>query len=164
MLQPCLLGWMPTEWRRDPDSEMRSASRQGIEMALANRRIATAEVVYLRACEGLTNDPSDNRKAKRHRVLKSAIAAFNDRHCSLACVARDISETGVRLRTDSSVNIPDTFELVIELDGLEASCEVVWRRQNEIGARFLGAPRKCGPRRFQVIDAVAHARPSIRKR
>ena len=133
-------------------------------MALASRRIATAEVIYLRATDVSNSDPSDNRKAKRHRVLKSAVAAFNDRHCSVSCVVRDISETGVRLRTDSSVTIPDTFELVIDLDGLEASCEVVWRGPNEVGARFLGAPRKCGPRRLQVVDAVAHTRPTIRKR
>lgn len=95
---------------------------------------------------------ADMRRAIRRRVLKGAIVAFNNRHCTVACTVRDISATGARLRSDGSVNMPDTFELLIELDGVEADCEVVWRKGNEVGVRFKGAPRRTIPKRRQALS------------
>ena len=110
-------------------------------------------------------DPSEKRGAPRRRVLKAGIMAYCDRHCTLPCTVRDISATGARLRSDSAVNAPDRFELIIELDGLEAECEVVWRKGDDMGVRFLSAPRKAAARRHQVIDAVTPERsPSLRRR
>ncbi len=109
-------------------------------------------------------NPADKRRALRRRVLKGAIAAFNDRHCSVACTVRDISSTGARLRTEGSVNIPDTFELLIELDGTEADCEVVWRKGDEVGVRFIGAPRRAAPRRRQTLAvATPESRVTLRR-
>lgn len=103
------------------------------------------------------NSPStatDKRRAQRRRILKGAVAAFSNRHCSIACIVRDISLTGARIRSEGSVNIPDTFELLIELDGTEADCEVVWRKGNEIGVRFRGAPRRVNPCRQQSLNST----------
>lgn len=47
--------------------------------------------------------------------------------------------------------VPDTFELIIPLDGLEVDCEVVWRRGNKLGVRFLGEVRRVVPQIKQVI-------------
>ena len=96
----------------------------------------------------------DARIAPRRRVLKAGVAASNDRHITVACTVRDVSATGARLRTDSSLSIPDTFELIIEVDGLEANCEVIWRKGSEVGARFLGAPRIVAAKRTQVINPL----------
>ena len=90
----------------------------------------------------------------RRRVLKAGIAASNDRHITVACTVRDISATGARLRVEGSLTIPDTFELIIDMDGLEANCEVMWRKGNEVGARFLGAPRTVAVKRAQVINPL----------
>jgi hypothetical protein len=69
------------------------------------------------------------------------------------------------LRVEGSVTAPDTFELLIALDGLEANCEVVWRREADIGVRFIGAPRAVAPKRTQSITAVAPAHaPSLRRK
>jgi PilZ domain len=106
----------------------------------------------------------DARISTRRRVLKAGIAASNDRHITIACTVRDVSATGVRLRTEGSLNIPDTFELIIEVDGLEANCEVVWRKGNEVGARFLGAPRIVAAKRTQVITPLVPAKaPTLRR-
>jgi len=108
--------------------------------------------------------PDDARASPRRRVLKAGIAASNDRHITVACTVRDISDTGVRLRVDSSLTIPDTFELIIEMDGLEANCTVVWRKGNEVGARFVGAPRTVAIKRAQVISPLAPTKaPSLRR-
>jgi PilZ domain len=108
--------------------------------------------------------PDDARVAARRRVLKAGVAASNDRHITVACTVRDISDTGVRLRVDSSLTIPDTFELIIDTDGLEANCTVVWRKGNEVGARFVGAPRTVAVKRAQVISPLTPAKaPSLRR-
>ncbi len=54
------------------------------------------------------------------------------------------------MRIEGSIAAPDTFELVIELDGLEAPCQVVWRRAPDIGVKFLAEPRMRTPKRVQI--------------
>ena len=107
----------------------------------------------------------ERRQSPRRRVLKGGVVAFNDRYVRLPCTVRDISDGGARLRVDGSITVPDTFELIIEIDGLEAFCEVVSRRGNEVSVRFTSPPRMVPPRRVQVVKALAPtASPSIRKR
>ncbi len=101
-----------------------------------------------------TVTPENRRMASRRRVLKAGIIAFNDRHSTLPCTVRDVSSTGVRLIVEGSISAPDTFELLIELDGLEADCEVVSRKAGEIRAKFIGLPRTVTVRRVQIVKAV----------
>jgi hypothetical protein len=108
---------------------------------------------------------SDKRRAPRRRVLKGALAAYNDRHCTIECTVRDISASGARIQSNGTLNIPDTFELIIEIDGIEADCQVVWRKGHDIGVRFVGAPRRSTPKRSQSIAMSAPDRPiSLRRR
>jgi PilZ domain len=105
------------------------------------------------------------RVAPRRRMLKAGVIAYNDRHVTISCTVRDISATGARLRVEGSVTAPDTFELVIQLDGLEASCQVVWRSGSDIGVRFLAAPRIVAAKRTQVINPLTPAQaPSLRRK
>lgn len=97
---------------------------------------------------------ADKRAEQRRRVLKAGIIAFNDRFTTLPCAVRDLSANGARLRVKGSVTVPNGFELIVELDGLEADCEVVWRKETEIGVRFLSPPRMKTPRRSQVVNAL----------
>jgi len=113
----------------------------------------------------VTNDQENGRDAVRQRVLKGGIVAFNNRHSTLPCTVRDVSDAGARLRLDGSMNAPDTFDLIIELDGLEASCDVRWRRDKELGVRFVSAPQRLAPRRTQLITAVVPSgTPSLRRK
>jgi hypothetical protein len=107
----------------------------------------------------------DKRRSLRRRVLKGGIVAFNDRHSTLPCSVRDVSDTGARLRVTGSVSVPDTFELIIELDGLEARCEVIRRDGNDIAVRFLSVPRLARPTRSQVVNPLVPAQtPSLRRK
>ena len=109
--------------------------------------------------------PVERRQSPRRRVLKGGVVAFNDRYVTLPCTVRDISDGGARLRIEGSITAPDTFELIIEIDGLEAACEVVSRRGNEVSVLFVSPPRKMPPRRLQVVNAIAPVtQPSLRKR
>lgn len=107
----------------------------------------------------------DNRRAPRRRILKSGIIAYNGRFATLSCSVRDMSSTGARLRVEGTMSAPDTFELIIQMDGLEASCEVVWRKDQEVGVRFLAAPRIVAAKRAQVINPVLPTeKPSLRRK
>jgi len=105
------------------------------------------------------------RSHLRRRVLKSATIAFNDRFSAIPCTVRDLSATGAHLRVEGTVNVPNIFELIIELDGLEAGCEVVWRKEKDIGVSFSSAPRTTTPRRSQVVKAlVPEQAPTLRRK
>lgn len=108
---------------------------------------------------------NEARVAPRRKVLKAGTAAFNNRHLTTSVTVRDMSSTGARLRVDSVAAIPDTFELIIAADGLEADCQVVWRKTNEIGVKFLGAPRIVATKRAQVINPMLPTQaPSLRRK
>ena len=110
-------------------------------------------------------DDDDARQSPRRRVLKTGIVTFSGRNCSIECSVRDLSDTGARLRATGSANIPDTFELIIETDGFEADCQVVWRKDQDIGVVFLGVPKRTTPTRRQVIDPIdANKKKSLIRR
>jgi PilZ domain len=107
----------------------------------------------------------NKRRASRRRVLKAGIITFNDRHSALPCTVRDLSDTGARLAVTASVSAPDRFDLIIELDGLEAPCEVVRRNGSDIAVRFLTVPRFVKPKRSQVVNPLVPAQtPSLRRK
>jgi PilZ domain-containing protein len=106
----------------------------------------------------------DRRLTPRRRVLKGGVVAFNDHYSSLPCTVRDISDTGARLRIDGSMNAPDKFDLIIEIDGLEVPCEVVSRKAGEIAVRFVAPPRVMAPRRVQVVKALVPTKPPTLRR
>ena len=109
--------------------------------------------------------PEEKRRGPRRRVLKGAIVAYNDRRSTMPCFVRDISDTGARLRMDCSMSPPDTFLLIIQLDGIEVDCEVVWRKQPELAVAFVSPPRKVSPKRAQIVAAlVQDAKPSLRRK
>lgn len=107
----------------------------------------------------------EKRRMPRKRMLKGGVIMFADRHVTLPCVVRDISTEGAKLQVDQGLaSVPDTFELAIELDGLEAKCEVVRREAKGIGVRFLEAPTIAAPRRSQSLwQTGPAARPSLRR-
>ncbi len=82
------------------------------------------------------------QRERRQRVLKKAIASYNDRKITVECLVRDLSVSGVKLKLTTQLPLPDNFLLEIPMDGIEALCEVRWRRGDTIGAVFLEEPRK----------------------
>lgn len=107
------------------------------------------------------------RASQRKRMLKGGTIAFSGRHATLPCVVRDISDTGARLQVMQAAAVPDTFELIVELDGLEVAVEIVWRKVNEVGIRFVGPTAKVPPKRAQTVTIATPSlfkpRPSLRR-
>lgn len=108
---------------------------------------------------------TSERRAVRRRVLKSGTIAYNDRFKTLSCTVRDLSEGGARLRVDNPMFVPSQFVLLMEQDGFEADCEVVWRADKDVGVRFTSPTRQRGVIRKQSITAVVpENRPSLRRK
>jgi len=54
------------------------------------------------------------------------------------CAVSDLSSAGARLRVDPAAEIPNRFVLVLSEDGsLRRLCEIVWRKNDQMGIRFL---------------------------
>lgn len=54
------------------------------------------------------------------------------------CTLWDISEAGVRITVDSPREVPFEFVLLLSKDGkTRRRCRVVWRSEDQVGARFL---------------------------
>lgn len=104
-------------------------------------------------------DASDQRRAPRKRTLKSALVIFNGRTSTLSATLRDISDTGARLRVSKDVAMPETFDLSIDSDGIEAPCLLAWRRGEDVGVRFTGPIVKSAPKRAQVVTALKSTTP-----
>ena len=128
----------------------------------------TGTVVHLHSVGNTALAPqaaNEARIAPRRRMLKTGKIAYADRHVTIECLVRDMSATGARLKVDGSVAAPDTFELLIPLDGLEANCQVVWRSGVDVGIKFLAAPRIVAAKRTQSINALTPSRaPSLRRK
>lgn len=77
----------------------------------------------------------EKRDEFRSRVLKAATISFGNGG-AISCVVRNMSSRGAALDVESSLDIPDKFELVIDRDGGRYQCHLVWRKATRIGARF----------------------------
>ena len=132
---------------------------------MVNPQVKLASPIDGPASSGLdTADDENRRSAPRRRVLKGCIVAYNNRHCTIECMLRDISASGARLQVTGSLDIPDTFELIVEVDGVEAECEVVWRYGRDVGVRFISQLKQSTRKRDQIISAVVPDKaPSLRR-
>lgn len=79
----------------------------------------------------------NRRTEPRRRVARSATISAHDSPSPVPCVVLDISTGGARLDVHHSAKIPQRFRLVIDLEGTERTCEVVWRRENSVGVKFI---------------------------
>lgn len=96
----------------------------------------------------------DKRAMRRQRLLKGALITARDHATAITCAVRDLSDTGARLRIDCLSVVPHAFTLIIDLDGIEVDCEVMWQRGRELGVRFLSPRRTVRPARMQVITPL----------
>ena len=78
----------------------------------------------------------EQRKHSRHRTLKTGQIVFNHRTSVISCTVRNLSDAGACLQVASSVGVPNSFDLTIELDGSSRPCNVTWRSEQRIGVAF----------------------------
>ena len=78
-----------------------------------------------------------NRRGEtRRKVARTATITDEAAPSPVPCVILDVSSSGARLDVHAAATVPQRFKLLIDVDGSERLCEVVWRRENSIGVRF----------------------------
>jgi hypothetical protein len=76
----------------------------------------------------------DKRKAARRTVLKTGRIRFGK--TTENCTVRDMSATGASIEVADAMNVPDHFSLVLEMESAARKCEVMWRRERQLGVKF----------------------------
>lgn len=79
---------------------------------------------------------ADRRTEPRRRIARSATISDFVAPAPIPCVILDISSTGARLDVLNAATVPGMFKLIIDLEGSEHMCEVVWRKEHSVGVRF----------------------------
>lgn len=85
----------------------------------------------------MADDKGDRRSDPRLKTVRAAVTLFDSPFSPMPCVVLDLSERGARINAPFSAQLPDSFQLTIESQNLKRACEVVWRRGDEIGVRFV---------------------------
>jgi len=88
----------------------------------------------------------ESRDAVRQRTLLKGTLYYDNRHASIECVIRDISDSGARLSFEHPVTVPDNVELFIPHKQQTLHANVRRRAPNEIGIAFE-VTRAAEPRR-----------------
>ena len=83
-----------------------------------------------------TADGAERRIAPRRRVLKNALIVFNSRYCTHRCFILNMSDTGAQLMPQDVAECPSEFVLKPQI-GQERDCEVVWRKGEFVGVRYV---------------------------
>jgi hypothetical protein len=77
----------------------------------------------------------ERRDVARRRALKTARIIFKG-HCStIDCTVSNLSDGGACLKVETSIGIPDTFDLVLDPASVR-NCRVTWRKATQIGIAF----------------------------
>lgn len=92
------------------------------------------------AQENNTSPYADRRAQPRERTFRVANIAMKMRRHHVPCVILDISAGGARIQTPHAKEVPDYFELLNSDHKLDTWCEVRWRKDSQIGVRFLEGP------------------------
>jgi hypothetical protein len=83
----------------------------------------------------------EQRKHERRLTLKTANIHLAGNGDKRECAVLDLSDGGACVIVASTTDVPDSFEMTTDRDGLTRACKVVWRRGNRLGLSFDGAPR-----------------------
>jgi len=76
----------------------------------------------------------DKRDSQRQHVLKAGTILFDG--SGTDCLVRKMSLGGANLEVESQTVIPDSFDLVIDVEHNSQHCHVVWRKARRIGVAF----------------------------
>jgi hypothetical protein len=79
---------------------------------------------------------ADRMKIKRGPFASEAVNRARGRlGATIDCMVRNLSDRGACLAVESSIGIPDSFDLVLN-NGSVRDCRVTWRKATKIGAEF----------------------------
>jgi len=80
---------------------------------------------------------ADLRIGIRQRTLIPGYIVTHGDTIGAECIIRDFSDDGARLSVENGYSLPLHFRLQTETDRVGHSCEIVWRKSDAVGIRFL---------------------------
>ena len=89
--------------------------------------------------------PADRRHVKRQRVLKGALVVLGDHQRVFDCTIRNLTDAGAKISIETTLGIPDQFELFVQSSGRMAPARTIWRNDHEIGVELTGPWRSHDP-------------------
>jgi hypothetical protein len=87
----------------------------------------------------------EKRKTPRERMFLRGFVRLGDQNYSTACVVRDISEAGARLRFKFPISFAGNVELHIPERQRIFQASVVWTENYEVGLSFRAPVRAVDP-------------------
>jgi hypothetical protein len=81
----------------------------------------------------------ERRRHQRTRSLKGASIAFNNQASAIDCVVKNLTNDGACLEIESSVGVPERFDLVFNQDHVQKPSRVIWRMMRRLGVVFDAA-------------------------
>jgi hypothetical protein len=78
----------------------------------------------------------ERRRHQRTRSLKGASIAFNNQSSAIDCVVKNLSGDGACLEVETSVGVPETFDLVFNQEHVQKPSRVIWRMMRRVGVVF----------------------------
>lgn len=95
---------------------------------------------------------TDRRKDFRRRVLLGASIQHHFLPSLTDCTIRNQTEDGVQLCLSETLPLPDRFDLLIAGQNTPHPVELVWRRGDAVGLRFV-SPTECDQAR-RIADRL----------
>ena len=78
------------------------------------------------------------RREVRRRRHQSAWITLENGTGNCKCQVADVSQGGAKITVDRSVEVGKLFDIAFVPRAGTRRCEVVWRRGNTLGIRFIG--------------------------
>jgi hypothetical protein len=78
----------------------------------------------------------ERRDNRRSRVLKGVKLVLG-KSSIIDCVARNLTNSGVRIHLPNTVDLPETFDLTFDGGYSFRRCRIVWRSVTEAGVQFI---------------------------
>ena len=96
-------------------------------------------------------------RERRARVFKKGKMVFQNGLRSIPCTVRNISEGGAMLEFEQAYMLPREFELMIDLENYEVTCERRWEEGLRCGVQFISEKRPHSAMRAQVLKTSEDA-------
>ena len=79
-----------------------------------------------------------NKREARKSLRRPGWITLDGGFAVRPCVVQDISSAGAKITADGASTLPGTLRLAFARDARTGrNCQVVWRRGNSIGVRFI---------------------------
>ena len=79
----------------------------------------------------------ERRAAEREAALIWGKVLFPDRRTRINCVVLNLSERGVKIQVEPTIQLPNEFAVRFEPGKPDRLCRTVWRIGGDIGSEFI---------------------------